>query len=85
MPVYELRCADGHRFEVLQPFSADLPPCTCGADTDKVPSAFGMAGSAQLPPPASHMPQTWRGTRGGGAHGHDHGVTATAPSDDTPA
>ena len=65
MPVYELRCARGHRFEVLQPFSAPLPPCACGAASAKVPSAFGVSGQAVLPPPAERMPQTWRGTYGG--------------------
>lgn len=62
MPVYELRCAAGHRFEVLQSFSAPLPRCACGEDAGKVPSAFGVGGSATLPPPAERMPQTWKGT-----------------------
>jgi hypothetical protein len=62
VPLYELRCAAGHRFEILQPFSAPLPACACGARTAKRPSAFGVGGSARLPPPAERMPQTWKGT-----------------------
>jgi putative FmdB family regulatory protein len=62
VPVYELQCEAGHRFEVLQPFTAALPACACGAATSKVPSAFGIGGSATVPPPPERMPQTWRGT-----------------------
>lgn len=62
MPLYELRCGAGHRFEVLQSFTAPLPACRCGEGTTKVPSAFGVGGSATLPPPAERMPQTWKGT-----------------------
>lgn len=62
MPLYELRCTAGHRFEVLQSFSEPLPFCACGAETGKVPSAFGIGGSATLPPAPERMPQTWKGT-----------------------
>ncbi len=67
MPIYELTCTQGHRFEVVQSFTADLPACTCGATTRKVPSSFGIGGAAtrSLPPPAAAMPQTWMGTRRG--------------------
>ena len=65
MPVYELRCDAGHRFEVLQPFGAPLPACACGAETTKLPSAFGIGGGAAVPPPPERMPQTWRGTYNG--------------------
>jgi putative FmdB family regulatory protein len=68
MAIYDLRCSSGHRFEVIQPFSADLPPCpSCGAVTAKLPARFGIggAGLASLPPPAERMPQTWRGTYNG--------------------
>ncbi|GAA4589858.1 hypothetical protein GCM10023194_45160 [Planotetraspora phitsanulokensis] len=66
MAIYELRCDGGHRFEVIQSFSAPLPDCPhCGAATGKVPSRFGIGGSARTPPPAAMMPQTWRGTYGG--------------------
>jgi putative FmdB family regulatory protein len=65
MPIYDLRCADGHVTEVIQSFSATLPPCpTCGGETEKRPSRFGIggAGAASLPPPPERMPQTWKGT-----------------------
>jgi putative FmdB family regulatory protein len=66
MAIYELRCGGGHRFEVIQSFTAPLPDCPeCGAATGKVPSRFGIGGSAGTPPPAEMMPQTWRGTYGG--------------------
>ncbi|HEX7660911.1 MAG TPA: FmdB family zinc ribbon protein [Pseudonocardiaceae bacterium] len=63
MPIYDLRCAEGHRFEVIQSFTADLPVCpTCGATTAKVPSPVGLTGRASAPPTPEAMPQTWRGT-----------------------
>lgn len=66
MPIYELRCGHGHTFEVIQSFTAPLPPCPgCGTATTKVPSRFGIAGRAALPAPAEAMPQTWRGTYDG--------------------
>ncbi len=67
MPIYQLRCAGGHNFEVIQSFTAPLPACPdCGGSTAKVPSVFGFAGQAAraLPPPPESMPQTWRGTYG---------------------
>jgi putative FmdB family regulatory protein len=70
MPIYDLRCSDGHRFEVVQSFADPLPACpACGAATVKLPSSFGIAGAAgavsRLPPPPEQMPQTWRGTYNG--------------------
>jgi putative FmdB family regulatory protein len=66
MAIYELRCGQGHRFEVIQSFTAALPCCPeCGTTTTKVPTATGLAGHANLPPPPDRMPQTWRGTYGG--------------------
>jgi putative FmdB family regulatory protein len=66
MAIYELRCAQGHRFEVIQSFTAALPSCPdCGGGTAKVPSATGLSGHANVPPPPERMPQTWRGTYGG--------------------
>lgn len=68
MPIYQLRCAGGHNFEVIQSFTASLPVCPdCGGPTAKVPSVFGISGQAarSLPPGPESMPQTWRGTYGG--------------------
>jgi putative FmdB family regulatory protein len=65
MPIYQLRCGQGHEAEVVQSFTAPLPPCpSCGSPTRKIPAPFGIAGLAarRLPPPAEAMPQTWRGT-----------------------
>jgi putative FmdB family regulatory protein len=66
VPIYDLRCQQGHVTEVIQSFTAPLPPCPeCGSPTAKLPSRFGIGGGAQLPPAADRMPQTWRGTYGG--------------------
>jgi putative FmdB family regulatory protein len=65
VPIYQLRCGQGHGFEVIQSFRAPLPACPdCGAPTAKVPSVFGIGGraAASLPPRPEAMPQTWRGT-----------------------
>jgi putative FmdB family regulatory protein len=65
MPIYQLRCSQGHSFEAIQSFRAPLPACPeCGGETAKVPSVFGIGGQAarSLPPPPEAMPQTWRGT-----------------------
>lgn len=66
MPIYDLICTNGHRFEVMQPFTAELPACqACGAAARKIPSMFGIPGKAGLPPAHDRLPQTWRGTYGG--------------------
>ncbi len=66
MPIYDLRCADGHVNEVIQSFTAPLPACpTCGAATTKLPASFGIGGRASVPRPPERMPQTWKGTYGG--------------------
>jgi putative FmdB family regulatory protein len=66
MAIYDLRCPQGHRFEVIQSFSAPLPDCErCGAPTVKVPSRPSLAGGATLPPAHDRLPQTWRGTYNG--------------------
>jgi putative FmdB family regulatory protein len=66
MPIYELKCGTGHRWEVIQSFADPLPACpACGAAAAKVPSAFGIQGAARIPPAPERMPQTWRGTYGG--------------------
>ena len=66
MPIYELSCETGHRSETLQASAAPLPACpVCGAATRKLPSGFGVGGSASVPPPPERMPQTWKGTHRG--------------------
>lgn len=63
MAIYELACESGHRFEVIQSFTAPLPGCPeCGATTRKIPSSFAIGGTASVPPPPERMPQTWKGT-----------------------
>ena len=66
MPIYDLRCSNGHVTEVIQSFSAPLSPCgECGAATAKLPSLVSIAGTAGIPPPPERMPQTWKGTYNG--------------------
>jgi hypothetical protein len=66
MPIYDLRCPNGHVAEVIQSFTAVLPPCgECGAATSKLPSLFAIGGTARIPPPPERMPQTWKGTYAG--------------------
>lgn len=63
MPIYELTCEGGHRSETLQASTDPLPACpACGGMTRKVPSHFGVGGTAAVPPPPERMPQTWKGT-----------------------
>jgi putative FmdB family regulatory protein len=63
VPIYELACEDGHRSETLQAATDPLPACpACGRATRKVPSGFGVGGTAAVPPPPERMPQTWKGT-----------------------
>jgi putative FmdB family regulatory protein len=66
VPIYELACEGGHRSETLQPATAPLPACpACGGATRKLPSGFGVAGTAAVPPPPERMPQTWNGIHRG--------------------
>ncbi|MBA2560279.1 MAG: zinc ribbon domain-containing protein [Propionibacteriales bacterium] len=66
MPIYDLRCADGHLVEVIMSLSDPLPPCPfCGGPMAKVPARFGIGGRAGVPPPPEQMPQTWKGTYAG--------------------
>jgi putative FmdB family regulatory protein len=65
MAIYQLRCGQGHEFEVIQSFTAPLPACPdCGSDVRKIPARCALRGrgAASLPPPPEAMPQTWRGT-----------------------
>ncbi len=66
MPIYDLRCHQGHTLEVIQSLTAPLPQCpACGATMRKVPSRFGIGGRAGVPPASEQMPQTWKGTYDG--------------------
>jgi hypothetical protein len=63
VPIDELAGEGGHRSETLQASTDPLPACpACGEATRKVPSGFGVGGTATVPPPAEGMPQTWKGT-----------------------
>jgi hypothetical protein len=65
MAIYDLACERGHRFEVIQSFTAPLPACACGEPTRKIPARVGLTGAGPELPPAERMPQTWRGTYNG--------------------
>ena len=66
MPIHELSCETGRRSETLEASTAVLPARpVCGAATRKLPSGFGVGGSASVPPPPERMPQTWKGTHRG--------------------
>lgn len=66
MPLYELKCPDGHRAEVNLSFYDEIPPCQrCGSPMIRVTTTFAIKGKATLPSPPENMPQTWRGTYGG--------------------
>lgn len=63
MPIYDLRCQQDHRFEVIQSFTAELPACpVCGSATAKLPAGCALSGVAGVPPAHDSQPQTWRGT-----------------------
>jgi putative FmdB family regulatory protein len=67
MPLYDYRCADGHRFEAMAPIAgSDRHECpVCGAEGVKVPSRISIGGLADAGRPMELMPQTWRGTYDG--------------------
>ena len=63
MPLYDYRCAAGHRFEAMAPIAAgDRAACPCGAAGVKVPSRVALGGAAYPGRSMEQMPQTWRGT-----------------------
>lgn len=63
MAIYDLRCSQGHTFEVIQAFTDPLPDCpSCGEPTVKIPARFAIGKTARIPLPPDAMPQTWRGT-----------------------
>lgn len=66
MILYDLKCADGHRFEAgLPSMFSDNPRCACGADTSRVPAAVRQLGQADTGRSRDEMPTTWRGIRQG--------------------
>ncbi|HEX6076453.1 MAG TPA: hypothetical protein VFZ32_14460 [Micromonosporaceae bacterium] len=76
MPIDDLRCGTGHRFEVIRSLRGSLPDCpTWGVVTRKLPVRVGFAAQGMVPPPPGVMPQTWRGTYpvppGRARHHHD--------------
>lgn len=71
---YDVRCPDGHRFEVDLPsmFSAN-PDCTqCGQPTSRVPAVGCLKGWASPGPSRDAMPNTWRGIDRGDPAAVDH-------------
>jgi putative FmdB family regulatory protein len=63
VPLYDYRCARGHRFEAMAPLGAsEHADCPCGAAAVKVPSRITLGGVADPGRPMELMPQTWRGT-----------------------
>lgn len=67
MPLYDYRCADGHRFERLVPLAGEaVQDCpACGGASAKVPSAGALLGRASAGLSRDEMPQTWKGTYNG--------------------
>lgn len=66
MPMYDYRCADGHRFERNVALNDEnVQPCPgCGRAGTKVPSRVALGGTADVGRSMEQMPQTWRGTYG---------------------
>lgn len=67
MPLYDYRCANGHRFERNVPLADDTTQACpgCGTVCAKVPSRVALGGTAGTGRPMEAMPQTWRGTYNG--------------------
>ena len=63
MPSYDVKCAEGHRFEVTLASMFDENPCcaSCGLPTARVPAMARMGGTASAGPSRADMPNTWRG------------------------
>jgi putative FmdB family regulatory protein len=66
MPMYDYRCANGHRFERIVPLTdGGSQACpACGVDSAKVPSRVALGGTADVGRSMEQMPQTWKGTYG---------------------
>ena len=66
MVSYDLRCRQGHRFEVTLPsMFSENPSCECGEETARIPSRVNTTGMASAGPSRDDMPTTWRGTQNG--------------------
>lgn len=67
MPLYDFRCATGHRFEQQVPLSeSTVPACpNCGRSSVKLQSAGRLLGRASAGLSQDQMPQTWKGTYNG--------------------
>lgn len=63
MPSYDVKCGQGHRFEVtLASMFDENPSCAvCGGRTARVPAMARMGGQASPGPSREEMPNTWRG------------------------
>ncbi len=74
MPIYDVKCASGHRFEVsLASMFDDNPACVdCGAPTSRVPALARIRGTASPGPSREAMPNTWRGIGRGDADAVAH-------------
>lgn len=60
---YDVRCPDGHRFEVeLKSIFSDNPECIeCGQATARVPAVGAVRGVASAGVSRDQVPNTWRG------------------------
>lgn len=60
---YDVRCPDGHRFEVdLKSMFSDNPACIeCGLPTARVPAVGAVRGVASAGVSRDQVPNTWRG------------------------
>ncbi len=67
MPLYDFRCATGHRFEQQVPLTESTAPAcpNCGRSSTKLLSAGRLLGRASAGLSQDRMPQTWKGTYNG--------------------
>lgn len=66
MILYDYRCTNKHRFGAGVPsMSSPNPDCPeCGAETQRVPTAFSIGGRASAGPSREEMPHSWQGIDG---------------------
>lgn len=67
MILYDLLCAEGHRFEAgLTSMLAENPPCpACQAPTQRRPAAVRLHGRADAGPSQAERPRSWEQTNEG--------------------